>query len=140
MRFPENAIAAAAFLFEQANGNKLSEFEEAEIERHGLSDIDPELVSKELRTAVCNDYKTDSTYRQQVYWALGKLVDLNLIPFFKERLVSELRRDLIAVYQILIALDNLEQQIFSEGRDGSVAMHEYELNRADAEVFLGSHP
>lgn len=140
MRFPGNAIVAAAYLFDKANGNKLTEFEADEIERHGLSEIDPELVARELRSTVCEDYKTNSTYRQHAYWALGKLFDANLIPFFKERLAEELRRDLIAVYQILIALDNLEQPVFSEGRDGSVAMHEYEMNRADAKAYLEHYP
>ena len=140
MRFPENAISAAAFHFEKSNGSQLSEFEASEIERHGLSEIDPELVAKELRAAVHDNYKTDSTYRQQAYWALGKRFDSALIPFLRERLQLELRRDLIAVYEIMIALDNLEEPVFSNLRDCSVAMHEYELNRKDAEAYLDALP
>ena len=35
--FPENALAAAAYLFEIANGNRLGEYEISEVERYGLS-------------------------------------------------------------------------------------------------------
>ncbi len=138
MHFPEEAIAAAAFLFERVNGNKLSKFEIDEIERCGLSDIDPQFVAKELMATASDDRKSGSTYRQQAYWALGKLSDEKLMPFFRMRLELELRRDLLAVYQILIALDNLNQPVFSKDRLGNVGIHEYEANRKDAQSYLDS--
>ena len=138
MRFPEKAINAAAYIFEKANGNKLAGFEVAEIDHYGLSEVHPELIVKELMIVVAEDHKTNSSYREKVYWALGKRFESKLIPFFRERLSLELQRNLIAVYQILIALDNLEESVFSLDRNGSVGMHEYDLNRKDAVDYLNS--
>ncbi len=137
MRFPENGIAAAAFLFEKAHGSQLSEFEQREIDRHGFDGIAPELVANELRAAVEQDSKSDSTFRQQAYWALGKNFDQAMTPLFRERLSLELRRDLIVAYQIMIALDNLGEPAFSDSRSG-YSMHEYDLNRLDGEAYLES--
>jgi len=136
MRFSENAISSAAFIFEKHNGNSLTEYELSEIERNGFEDISPDLLVKALKDAVTNDHKSDSTYRQQAYWALGKRYDKALVPFFTDRINIELKRDLIAVYQILVALDSLDEHIFSEHRDGNYDLHEYDLNKQDAENYL----
>ncbi len=135
MRFPENAVAAVAFLFESENGRKLSEFELDEIRRHELEDSDPSKLAAILKKSVQNEKSSDTTYRQQIYWALGKKFDHKLIPFFRKRLSLEIQRDMEAAYQIMIALDNLDEPVFSEKREEYV-ITEYEQNKLDAELYL----
>lgn len=135
MIFPENALAAAAFLFEGLNGHSLGSFEKSEIDKCDLAATDPEKISGAIRMAIEQDHKSSSTYRQTAYWALGKLHDPGLLPFFEKQLHLELQRDLLAVYQIMIALDNLDEPVFSDERPGSTA-HEYDRNREDARRWL----
>ena len=137
MIYPESAITAAAYLFERANGDTLDETRLAELKRHGIENIDPDVVARELKFAVDRDHKSDSTYRYQAYWALGKKHDATLIPYFRDWLSLEVRRDLLATYQILIALDNLNESVFSSARDG-YSYDEYELNQIDALSYLDS--
>lgn len=135
MRFPDNAIAAVAFLFESKNGRKLSDFELSEIRRHELEDSDPNKLAAILKECAQNERSSDATYRQQIYWALSKKFDHKLIPFFRKRLSLELQRDMEAAYQIMIALDNLDEQVFSINRQDYV-ITEYKQNRLDAELYL----
>jgi hypothetical protein len=60
MSFPEDAIPAAAFLFEQARGVVHRPFEAGEIQRHGLDGIDPELLTRELRYLIAAEHRSDS--------------------------------------------------------------------------------
>jgi hypothetical protein len=135
MRFPEDAIPAAAFLFESHRGLSLGPHEVAAIQQSGLEATDPETLAHELKRMIAAENKADSRDRQQAYWALGKKRDPSLIPFFRDRLSLELRRDMIAVYQIMIALEDLDEPIFTQERSGR-AMDDYELNRRDAERYL----
>ena len=135
MRFPEDAIPAAAFLFELARGVPLGPHEISEIQRHGLDGVDPELVERELRYLITAEHKSDSRDRQQSYWALGKKQDSGLVPFFRDQLRLELRRDMIAAYQIMIALQDVGEPAFGSDRSG-YSFDDYELNRRDAENYL----
>ncbi len=135
MRFPENAIAAVAFLFEANNGRKLSDLELDEVRHHELENSDPNKLADILKSCVQDDRSSDATYRQQIYWALGKKYDHNLLSFFRKRLSIELQRDMEAAYQIMIALDNLDEPVFSEQRE-DYAITEYQQNKADAEKYL----
>ena len=134
---PEDAILAAAYLFEQANGRALDEFEIGEIACHGLSGADPALISETLKSAVLDEAKSDPAYRHTAYWALGKRVDRELLSFFRDRLELELLRDLETAYQIMIALHNLDEPVFSKSRTG-YGVREHALNRKDAEIYLAS--
>lgn len=135
MSFPEDAIPAAAFLFEQTRGVLQGPFEAGEIQRHGLVGIDPELLTRELRYLIAAEHKSDGEGRQQAYWALGKKRDGRLIPFFRDQLRLELRRDMIAVFQIMIALQDIDEPMFTSDRSGYSA-DDFELNRQDAESYL----
>ncbi|MCB1079940.1 MAG: hypothetical protein KDM63_15640 [Verrucomicrobiae bacterium] len=135
MRLSEAAIPAAAFLFEEANGNPVGEFEVAEMIRHGLSGQDPGRIAEALVKAVADEGGTEAGYRRQAYWALGKRFDPGLIPFFRRQLAVELSLDLNAAYQIMIALDNLNEPVFS-GPRSSQSVEEEDRNRSDAETYL----
>ena len=134
MRFSEDAIPAAAFVFERANGKELGPHEIGEIEKHGFETIDPELLVKGLRKELESERNVpDSRYRNSCYWALGKRFDSELLPFFRESMKKELKRDMESTYQIMIALDNLDEEIFSRE---SVSITDYDENRMDAERYL----
>jgi hypothetical protein len=135
MRFPEDAIPAAVFFFEMARGVPHGPFEVTEVQKHGLDGIDPEMLSRELRHLITAEHKSDSMDRQQAYWALGKKRDTGLIPFFRAQLRLELRRDMIAAYQIMIALQDVGEPTFGSDRSG-YSFDDYELNRRDAETYL----
>lgn len=134
MRFSEDAIPAAAFVFKRANGNELGPHEIGEIEKHGFETIEPELLVKGLRTELERESNVpDSRYRNSCYWALGMRFDTDLLPFFQDSLKKELKRDMESTYQIMIALENLDEEIFSRE---SVSITDYDKNRMDAERYL----
>lgn len=135
MRLPESAIPAIAFRFEELRGQQLGAHEAAEITQHGLQDIDSELLSRELRHLIDSESKSDMRDRGQAYWALGKKQDHALLPYFRSKLELELRRDMFAVHQILIALDDLGEHPFGSDRN-CYGCNDYELNRRDAETYL----
>jgi len=134
MRLEYEAINAAAFLFEASRGNELRAFEQREIAEHGLANSDLEDVTKELMRWARDDQSNSDT-RGRAYWALGKKCDSSLLLFFIESLRLELPRDLNATYQIMIALDNLGEPVFSKARKG-YSFSEEELYRDDAEKYL----
>lgn len=136
MKIPEDAIVAIAYVFERANGNILGEYEQSEIEFYELNDCDPELLANELRIAISDETECEIGYRAQAYWALGKRFDRGLIPFFRKRLAIELQHDLDTAFQIMIALDNLKEPIFSADRNGSYSILETDLNQRDAKSYL----
>ena len=67
-------------------------------------------------------------------FALGKLYDPGLGPFFVEVLRDQLHRDAGVLYQAMIVPDNLGADVFA-GR-GSMSVAEADGNRALAAAFL----
>jgi hypothetical protein len=135
VRLPESAIPAVAFRFEGLHGRQVGPHELAQIREHNIEDVDPEMLAGELRFLIDSESKADGRDRAQAYWALGKKLDPALLPFFREKLRLELCRDMFAVYQILIALDDLGEQPFGSDRNG-YSCHDYDLNRRDSEAYL----
>ncbi|MEO5711994.1 MAG: hypothetical protein ABIT37_00760 [Luteolibacter sp.] len=138
MRIHHDTIYAAVLIFELANDRVLSEAELEEIERHEFTGIAPSLLQKELIHLICSEDKTDADDRRSAYWALGKRFDASLIPFFRDQLRIEQQRDVDAVYQILIALDNLNEPVFGGDRGGSYSLLDKELNWIDAGRYLST--
>lgn len=134
MKIPGDAIGAVAYAFEREHGNLLGEYEESEIRFYGLDGHEPDVLADALRAGIVEG---DADYRAQAYWALGKRFDRELIPFFRERLAAEMREEPSVFYQIMIALDNLEEPVFSEARNGSYSVLDGDLNLLDAEAYLG---
>jgi HEAT repeat protein len=88
-----------------------------------ISGLESELYEKE-------------TDRIAAYWALSKTFDKNLIPNLKSWLKSELENEKsTAVFQILIALDRLDEPVFPGNRTGQ-AYNEVELNYKYAKNYL----
>lgn len=134
MEFSKDAITAAAFVFEATNGNMLGDWEKSEIEKHHLIGIDSFVLSLEL-VALIESAKSSTSERQTAYWALGKRHDESLISFFRKQLSIELKRDLLAVYQILIALDTFGEPVF-KSELLSESGNDLECHRRFAEQYL----
>ena len=135
--FPREALGAAAYRFDQANGTRIQLSEFDEILQHKLTGSDPDELANSIRESLLSD-AADDAYRQSAYWVLGKKLDEELIPFFNQRLRSELDAEKFeACYQIMTALDNLDIEIFAPGRGGG-SVNERDLNRRDAEEYLGA--
>ncbi|MES2440358.1 MAG: hypothetical protein V4584_14915 [Verrucomicrobiota bacterium] len=133
--FSGDYLMAVAFFFERENGNPLGENELAEIKEHGLEFADAEAIARQLQLSLGgNPLSADA--RASIYWALSKRFDDSLLPFFQESLARELGEDNSPVFQVMIALDNLNQPVFSKGREGSFSVLDDELNRGDAAAYL----
>jgi hypothetical protein len=136
MKLNNNQFEAAAYMFEKANGNIKSEYEEEHIAKSGLTHYS---ISK-LETLIVLGIE-EGLYREgneltSAYWALSKRYNLALIPYFDNWLKLELERESKDhLFQIMIALANLEVSVFNKKRT-SLAFDEYELNKRDAELYL----
>jgi len=133
--FPREALAAAASRMEQASGNRLQLDAVDEVLKYKLNRVEAEEIVTALTRSV-ESGTMDADYRSSAYWALGKKSDDELLDFFRVRLRAELDADEMgACYQLMIALDNLDEEIFAPGRNGG-SINEYDLNRHDAEAYL----
>lgn len=137
MKLKIEQIGAVAYIFEQANGNTKTDYENEIIEESGLGNIEPNLLENKIVEGLNNGIYDNSKVRISAYWALGKRFSQELIPTFQKWLQKELNKnDAEAVYQILIALGNMEEPVFNEDRDGGSASSEKELNLRDAKHYL----
>ena len=137
-RDPHDAILACVFVFEEAAGKHLSASEIAAIRSQCLEESDPEVLAGELRAMVRSDVGTPPALRAMAYWALGKKRDHSLMSFFRERLIAEMARDMSAAYQLLIALEDLGENVIAKDRSGR-PMTETALNSRDALAYLAAN-
>ena len=81
-------------------------------------------------------YKNEDE-RVSGYWSLSKIGNRNLIAEYKKWLRTELENENgIAVFQILVGLDRLDEPAFHKKRTGQ-AVDETELNFRNAKNYLG---
>jgi hypothetical protein len=141
MKIEEDQFDAIAYLFEKHNGNSLGEFENNRIEESEFKDTAVSELVKAIIDNLNDDRTADSKYRTLAYWALSKRFDIKLLTFFQDSLKRELAEpDTPAVFQLLIALDNLEEPVFGKDRDGSFSGHDIALNIRDAKNYLAEQP
>ena len=135
MEVSEDNLYVAALVFEQVNGNLLDKNDVQLIKNAGLDNCAAEFLEAALVEAL-NAERTPS-YRSMAYWALSKRFNRSLIPLFKKWLHRELdNQESGAVYQLLIALDNLEEPAFGNDRNGSFSAADTPLNVRDAAIYL----
>lgn len=135
MEVSEDNLYVAALVFEQANGNRLDENDVRLIQNAGLGNCAPEFLEAALVEALTAE--PPASYRSMAYWALSKRFNNGLIPLFKKWMHRELgNQESGAVYQLLIALDNLEEPVFGSDRNGSVSAADTLLNVRDATIYL----
>jgi len=137
MKLTNDQFEASAYIFERANGNKKSEYEEKVIAESGLNNLKPIELETQIVNGIDNGLYSDSKERISAYWSLSKIHKTELIPNFKKWLKIELEKENVdTVYQLMIALGNLEESIFNIDRNGSSAFNETELNLRDARKYL----
>jgi hypothetical protein len=141
------AVMQAAFLFEKANlGAEASPALGAS--RGWTREVMGEPVDLAARDQLVQSLRQLALERPDdpaaggLFWALGKVGDPSLLPFFQQALAQQLERNPGAVYQILIALENLGQRPFEGAGERSArnAAENVELARRYLAKVGGSPP
>ena len=134
MEIDSQFLTAAAFRFEAARGVRHSDFETEIITELELDTIAPDDLAHTLWDWL-GGKGADSPLRSSAYWALGKRHDPRDLTSLVAVLHRELPRDADAVYQILIALENLGEPVFPPEQRGR-SSRDHESNRAAAQRYL----
>jgi len=129
MEIAETTLRAAAFRFEQDNGNTLGDLEADEIRKASLDKHQVSEVAQAVREFAENASADDPSFGPAL-WALGKRSDHGLKGLFTRMLRKALDVDPNATYQALIALDNLGEDVLLDG--GSSLNHERIRRLAEA--------
>jgi len=135
MSFTPNQIEAAGLLFEEENGNVLGDYEKGVVAESDLEGRELREVKNELIDSVTFPTELNAHDRCGIYWALSKTFDSDLIGWWTSQLRNEVENKTECVFQIMIALDNLEEPIFVEDRSGYSTL-ETEFNLRDARNYL----
>ena len=136
MKLTNEQFTEVAFIFEKENGNSHSEFEKEIIAESDLTKYKPTELEKIIIDGLNSGIYKNEDERVSGYWSLSKLGNQNLIAEYKKWLRMELENENgIAVFQILIGLDRLDEPVFDKSRTGQ-AVDETELNIKDAKQYL----
>ena len=136
MKLTNEQFTEVAFIFEKENGNSHSEFEKEIIAESDLTKYKPTELEKIIIDGLNSGIYKNEDERVSGYWSLSKLGNQNLIAEYKKWLHTELENENgIAVFQILIGLDRLDEPVFDKSRTGQ-AVDETELNIKDAKQYL----
>src|SRR5690606_6367451 len=131
MKLTKDQFLEAGFIFEKANGYSHSDFEKNIIAESELTKLQPTELERIIVNGLNSGIYKNEDERVSGYWALSKIGNLNLISDFKKWLWTELDNENgIAIFQLLVALDRLEEPAFNEKRTGRGA-DEIELNIRD---------
>ena len=83
MKLTNDQFEAVAYIFERANGNKKSEYEEKVIAESGLNNLKPFELETQIINGINNGLYSDSKERISAYWTLSK-IDRNGSSAFNE--------------------------------------------------------
>jgi hypothetical protein len=140
MSFTPEKTEAKVFLFERKNGNTLGDFEQAVVSQSNQEGKDLDKIKQELIDSVTFPTELNTQDRCGVYWALSKTFDSDLVDWWTTQLRGEFENNAEWVYQILIALDNLEEDVFGSDRSQSYSSFENAFNLRDARIYLNKKP
>ncbi len=136
MKLTNHQFTESAFIFEKANGYPHSEFEKKIIAESELTKFKPTELEQIIVSGLNSGIYKNEDERVSGYWALSKIGNRNLISDLKKWLRTELENEnTIAIFQLLITLDRLEEPVFNEKRTGQ-GVDETELNIRDAKQYL----
>ncbi len=136
MKFTNSQFTEAAFIFEMANGNIHSDYEKEVIATSRLTQYPPTTLENIIIEGLNSELYKNEDERVSAYWALSKIGNQNLIVEFQKWLYIELQNEkVIAIFQLLVALDRLEEPAFHKSRNGR-GVNEIELNIRDAKQYL----
>lgn len=128
---------ACAYLFEREHGRELHESESELLRDVDLPSSNATELEEIITSGIDNRLYGTIEERASAYWSLTKRHNTNLIPHFTTWLKNEFEEENHGpVYQLLIALGNLDVEVFGIDREGSTAGFEIELNMRDAEEYL----
>lgn len=137
MLLTNNQIEEVAFIFERENGHPGDDYTREVLSESKLVGYEVNELEKIIVEGLNEGIYKDSDSRTSAYWALSKRHKYDLIPSFKNWLKSELlEENSNAIYQLLIALGNLDEPVFNKDREGGSAIYETELNLRDAQEYL----
>ncbi len=128
-------LYAAAYFFERERGRPMDDAELACIRDEGLD----QAGSTELRRVLEQGLVSggwSANERSLACFALGKTFDSTLTPLLQRQLRIEWEERSCAVYQIMICLSDLGEEVFATDRGGSLSSMDVELNLRDAEAYL----
>jgi hypothetical protein len=134
--FTRSQLLAAAQRFEMANGRALEQDEHDCVVAAGLGGIELQTLVDQICSILDLSLVLESDFRSTAFWALGKSYDSRLVEFFRRHLGREVERDMAVAYQIMIALDNLDEPIWQADKQ-SFGVNETELNYEAAVRYLG---
>lgn len=138
MKLSYDQFDVAAYVFEKSNGNSKTAYEEKMIAESALSDLDPKDLEKIIVDGLNARLYKETKIRTSAYWALSKRFNPDLIPNFKEWLALEIEnKNDVALFQLMIALDNLKEAIFRKDRS-VYSIEEVEHNLEDARDYLSA--
>ena len=136
MKFTNDQFTEIAFIFEKENGNIHTDFEKEILSESTLSKLKPTELEKIIINGLNTGIYKNEDERVSGYWALSKTGNKNLISNYQKWLKTELENENeIAIYQILIALDRLDEPVFNKNRSGQ-SVNEIGLNIKDAKAYL----
>lgn len=137
MPLPLKFLHAAGCLFAQECGAVLTRSEKDEIAWAGLRAGDAPALAEELLRNLAGGRTADANYRGRAWRALGRrtgAVDLHTV---RCALREELARDMGVAWQVMLALQDLGETVFSPARPAP-ALWEQEDNRQDAMRYLAA--
>ncbi len=139
MELTEKDFKTVLFVFEAQNGFPVSSEKEELISDAGLNNPDMDALTDYLVNLLDMKMPEDVEQRISAYWALSKRADIALIPKFQNWLKQELSSGSSdTIFQIMIALDNFDEPVFSPDREGGYAAIDTDLNLRDARNYLDS--
>lgn len=139
MELTIDQMEEAAFIFEKENGNAGDDYSRKVLAESILIKYNVDHLEKIIVDGLNDNIYINSDLRVSAYWALSKRFNRNLIASFKGWLKSELDEgNGAAIYQILIALDNMGEPVFNVDRKGGSSVYEIDLNVRDTKTYLTS--
>ncbi|WP_204347112.1 hypothetical protein [Psychroserpens algicola] len=139
MKFTQHQFTEIAFIFEKSNGNNHSNYEKDIIAKSELTKFNTTEIEELIVNGINSGIYKKEAERVSGYWALSKTRNRKLITEFRKWLLTELNLDNgIAIFQILVALDRLDEQVFHKSRN-SRGVDEIELNINDAKYYLNKN-
>jgi len=139
MTFTNDQLTEAGFIFEKENGSYHSDYEKDIIAESKLNKFKPTELQQLIVDGLNSGIYKNEDERVSAYWSLSKTGNRNLIAEYRKWLRTELENENgIAVFQILVGLDRLDEPAFNENRTGRGA-NETELNLQDAKEYLNKN-
>lgn len=127
-----DALYFAGCLFEKQRGLSDSNWPE-EVTSYEIVEDGTTRLKKNLRSSILTMSKKDPIYASSAVFVLGKAYDNDLKGFFIDVLKANVDGDHRIIYQVLIALSNLGENVFPFG---IVSEFDEEENRIAARAYL----